>query len=98
MLKCFKSLKVVILISSVISFFMFYEFELHEYITFCCLFILLNKKGYFFGILLILAYIVQIALIWNLKSHLKELKENIKADKTCSTFKIFYFEKEIKFC
>ena len=82
------------------SYHMFYEIEFYEYITFCCLFILISRRGIKFIIILLLSYIVQISIIWDLKNQIRELNGQIVKDKTCKTvkFSLYYFEKEIKFC
>lgn len=97
MFNCLKYLNIIDILVVIVSF-MFYEFELYEYITFCCLFIVINKKGYLFGIILVFSYFVQIAIIWDLKRQIFELRNFPKEENKCSTFKVYYFEREIKFC
>ena len=77
---------------------MFYEFEFYEYITFCCLFILISRRGLKFIIILLVSYIVQISIIWDLKNQIRELNDKLVKEKTCKTVKLYYFENEIKFC
>ena len=72
---------------------MFYEFSFHEHIvTFLTLFIILARKGPFFIVIVAITLSVQLFIIWDFKSKIKEERGN------CTRYKFNYIEKVIKIC